>query len=591
MKKRVKFLIPAVILALLSVILLAGCVSFGGGEGTTAESTTAEAEEKELPVLLNGEKPYCIVRPERAEQAVVNAASGLCNRLETLAGRSVIKISDDWVMKPEEADNDNFEILVGMTNRPETEAAKKALGTYLDYAVVVNENKICIYANDAERLQEAVDWFFDSLTSENGEVKYTGEHTHIDTYGKYKFADLGFCGAPAKEFRIVVPASDNEKELDVAGELATYIGLNGGAIIETVTDAESPAPHEILIGATNRADSALNTKEAAYLKVTEANVVLAASDAVGFNLAKNALTECLASSSGKLAAGLVKELKIGGSINGMKVVFIGNSMIYYGGVVTKGNMQGKDYGWFYEIAKANGDDITVYDCTYGDHTIKDFTEAGCQRKNSSGNPDGHGDLLDKIDLADVDLVFFSEAGQNNSNLVTHVKSVMKRFTKPGVRFFYLAHTYSYTKNHTALLNKLPELQKAGVTVVDWGHVCYDIYSGKVNVPGGTLKYTKNSFVNNAGSDAHHPNPLAGYIQAQAAYCAATGRSAVGQKYSMRTKLKYGDGTVSYDAYRNKYYTDPSSTNFTDVFASESEMHGIQQLIDEYNKKWGCGPKN
>lgn len=591
MKKRVKILIPMVVLVLLSVILLAGCVGSGGGEDTTAESTTDKVEEKELPILLNGEKPYCIVRPERAEQAVINAASGLCNRLEELAGRSVIKISDDWVMNPEEADNDNFEILVGMTNRPETKAAKKALGTYLDYAVVVAENKICIYANDAERLQEAVDWFFDSLTTENGEVKYTGEYTHIDTYGKYKFADLSFCGTPAKDFRIVVPASNNEKELAVAEELATYLGINGGAVLETVTDAESPAAHEILIGATNRPDSSMNTKEAAYLKVTDANVVLAASDAVGFNLAKNALAESLVSSSGKLASGLVKELKIGGSINGMKAVFIGNSMIYYGGVVTKGNMQGKDYGWFYEIAKANGDDVTVYDCTYGDHTIKDFTEAGCQRKNSSGNPDGHGDLLDKIDLADVDLVFFSEAGQNNSNLVTHVKSVMKRFTKPGVRFFYLAHTYSYTKNHTALLNKLPELQKAGVTVVDWGHVCYDIYSGKANVPGGTLKYTKNSFVNNKGSDAHHPNPLAGYIQAQAAYCAATGRSAVGQKYSMRTKLKYGDGTVSYDAYRNKYYTDPASTNFTDVFASESEMRGIQQLIDEYNKKWGCGPKN
>ena len=56
-------------------------------------------------------------------------------------------------------------------------------------------------------------------------------------------------------------------------------------------------------------------------------------------------------------------------------------------------------------------------------------------------------------------------------------------------------------------------------------------------------------------------------------------------------IKYGDGSVSYDAYRNKYYTDPSSTNFTEVFASESDMRGIQQLIDEYNRRWGCGPDN
>lgn len=590
MKKQVKFLAATVVLLLLSVILLAGCNNTTGGEVTDSKSDSSVTEEKDDPILLNGEKAYCIVRAEKADKDVISVASGLCNKLEDIAGRSVIKISDDWVKNPEEADNDNFEILVGMTNRPESETAKKTLGTYLDYVVMVVENKICIYANDAARLQEAADWFFNSLTTENGSVSYGEKHVHINTYDKYKFGDLSFCGVPAGEFRIVVPASGNSGEKELAEELAKYIGLNGGAILDIVTDAESPSAHEILIGATNRPDSAVNAKNEACFKTTDANIVLAAANAAGLISLKNTFVDNMTSSSGKLAAGITKTLKPGGSINGMKVVFIGNSMIYYGGVVTKGNMQGKDYGWFYEIAKANGDDVTVYDCTYGDHTIKDFTEAGCQRK-VNGNSDGHGDLLGKIDLSDVDLVFFSEAGQDNSNLVTHMKSVMKRFTKPGVRFFYLAHTYSYTKNHKKLLNKLPELQKAGVTIVDWGHICYDIYSGKVAVPGGTLTYTKNSFVNKVSKDEHHPNPLAGYIQAQAAYCAATGRSAVGQKYSMRTKLKYGDGSVSYADYPNKYYTDPSSTNFTKVFESESEMLGIQKLIDEYNKKWGCGPEN
>lgn len=590
MKKRVKILILIFILSLFAV-LLSGCNSFGGFDGGgTSESSTEEIELKNDPILLNGDTPYCIVRASKAEKEVISAASGLCNRLEKIAGRSVIKIIDDWVMEPEEADNDNFEILVGMTNRPESDTAKKALGTYLDYAVVVVGNKICIYANDTSRLKEAVDWFFDSLTSENGEVKYTGSYTHIDTYDKYKYGNLSFCGVPAGEFRIVIPASCTANEKELAAELETFIGVNGGAILETVTDAESPSAHEILIGATNRADLSSDTKDKAYFKTTDKDVILSASDAVGLLSAKNTLIDCISSSSGTVASGLVKELKTGGSIDGMKVAFIGNSMIYYGGVVTKGNTQDKDYGWFYEIAKANGDNITVYDCTYGDHALKDFTAEGCKRK-VNGAPDGHGDLLDKIDLSDIDIVFFSEAGQNNSNLVTHVKSVMKRFTKPGVRFFYLTHTYSYTKNHTSLTGKLPELRKSGVTVVDWGHICYDIYSGNVKVPGGTLSYSKNTFVNKKSGDEHHPNPLAGYIQAQAAYCAATGRSAVGQVYSMRTMIKYGDGSVSYDAYRNKYYTDPSSTNFNEVFASESDMRGIQQLIDEYNRRWGCGPDN
>ena len=212
MKKRVKVLIGIFIL-LLFVVLLSGCNNFGGNDGgVTSESSAEEIELKNDPILLNGDTPYCIVRASKADKEVINAASGLCNRLEEIAGRSVIKIIDDWVMEPEEADNDNFEILVGMTNRPESETAKKALGTYLDYAVVVVGNKICIYANDTSRLKEAVDWFFDSLTSENGEVKYTGSYTHIDTYDKYKYGNLSFCGVPAGEFRIVIPASCTANE-------------------------------------------------------------------------------------------------------------------------------------------------------------------------------------------------------------------------------------------------------------------------------------------------------------------------------------------------------------------------------------------
>ena len=371
MKKRVKILILIFILSLFAV-LLSGCNSFGGNDGgVTSESSAEDIELKNDPILLNGDTPYCIVRASKAEKEVISAASGLCNRLEKIAGRSVIKIIDDWVMEPEEADNDNFEILVGMTNRPESDTAKKALGTYLDYAVVVVGNKICIYANDTSRLKEAVDWFFDSLTSENGEVKYTGSYTHIDTYDKYKYGNLSFCGVPAGEFRIVIPASCTANEKELAAELETFIGVNGGAILETVTDAESPSAHEILIGATNRADLSSDTKDKAYFKTTDKDVILSASDAVGLLSAKNTLIDCISSSSGTVASGLVKELKTGGSIDGMKVAFIGNSMIYYGGVVTKGNTQDKDYGWFYEIAKANGDNITVYDCTYGDHALKD----------------------------------------------------------------------------------------------------------------------------------------------------------------------------------------------------------------------------
>ena len=60
------------------------------------------------------------------------------------------------------------------------------------------------------------------------------------------------------------------------------------------------------------------------------------------------------------------------NLDGKKILFIGNSFVYYGGAVEHGSQKKADKGWFYQICKANGDDVTVYDCTYGSHHLYDF---------------------------------------------------------------------------------------------------------------------------------------------------------------------------------------------------------------------------
>ncbi|MCQ2426989.1 MAG: hypothetical protein MJ137_01130 [Clostridia bacterium] len=276
------------------------------------------------------------------------------------------------------------------------------------------------------------------------------------------------------------------------------------------------------------------------------------------------------------------------SLDGKNVMFIGNSMIYYGGAVTKGGYRGTDSGWFKNICTANGMNTTVIDCTYGSHHLYDFSASGC--KTSGCDVGVGGDLLKGIDLNKIDVVFMSESGDNNSGFVNDVKNVMKRFENPNTVFVYMAHTYTYTKNHTNIINNLQKLKDEGVIIVDWGHVCYDIYSGKVKVPGGTMSYSKNTFVNNCSGDSHHPNPLAGYIAAQMCFSAVTGKSAVGQPYDMRTKINYGSGSVSYSAYSKSYYTSGTS-NFAEVFESEADMNGIQQLMDSYLERWDAAPSD
>lgn len=273
------------------------------------------------------------------------------------------------------------------------------------------------------------------------------------------------------------------------------------------------------------------------------------------------------------------------SLDGKKVMFIGNSFLYYGGAVNNGSPKKTDNGWFKDICRANGEDVTVYDCTYGAHHLYDFTAGGCK----SGSCHDGKDLLSGLDLKSIDYVFISESGNNNANFVRDVKNIMKRFPSK-TKFIYLSHSYTYIKNHTNITKKLSEVQKLGVGVVEWGKLVDDIIDGRTSVPGATVKYKKTTFIKNKG-DTHHPNPLAGYITAQMAYCAVTGKSAVGQMpdvYNVGDNNKYGKGALGYSAYISKHYSSTSATNFKTVLKSKKDMEGLQKLMNKYLAKRDLG---
>ncbi len=273
------------------------------------------------------------------------------------------------------------------------------------------------------------------------------------------------------------------------------------------------------------------------------------------------------------------------SLDGKTVLFIGNSFVYYGGAVEHGSQKKTDKGFFYEICQANGENCTVYDCTYGSHHLYDFTSSGCK----SGSCHSGADLLKGVPLSSIDYVFISESGDNNSNFVKDVKNIIKRFPST-TKFVYLAHSYTYSKNHTKIINNLDNLQDLGVDIVVWGKLVDDVIDGRVSVPGATVKHKKTSYIKNDG-DTYHPNPLAGYITAQMAYCAVTGKTAVGQMpnlYSIGDTIKYGKSAVGYSAYISTHYKSSSDTNFKTIMKSQADIQGLQKLMDEYLAKWGLG---
>lgn len=270
-------------------------------------------------------------------------------------------------------------------------------------------------------------------------------------------------------------------------------------------------------------------------------------------------------------------------------VFCANSMVYYGGCVQYGNQGKEDPGMFCKLLKANGyNECKVIDCTYGGHHLYDYATSGCQ--TSGGGCPGKGtDLIKNVVSASVDYVICSESGNNNSNFYTDVTAIYDRFraANPNVKLVYINHVYSVYKKHGNILDNLKKLHdEYGVTIINCGQLAYDIYTGAVKVPNGTLTYKdRYTFCNHTDSDTYHPNPLMGYIMTQMLYCAITGGSATYPDYLSLVKSCEFGKNVAYSSYYSKFYTTAAALPFTDVLENAGEIAGIQQLIPQYIDKY------
>ena len=232
--------------------LFPSCSAPNGTDASSDASSDAEAANadviKSVDLAVNGTAVYRIVRGEKAAEYEIDGAKKIFSALRSIAPDVVFSFEDDWVMRGTVPDHDVKEVLIGVTNRPETVLARQLAPKYKDYAVTIQENKIFIYSMSEDSLAEAVDFFISRLTcDESGTVTYTAESDVVKLYD-YPQKTLDFCGFPADDFGIVIPAGANSGEDLFADEFSSLIaGLTGNVF--PVTDEENcTSPHRILIG-------------------------------------------------------------------------------------------------------------------------------------------------------------------------------------------------------------------------------------------------------------------------------------------------------------------------------------------------------
>ena len=581
-----------ILLIILSILLILGCCSCNNTpKETEAETDDGTPTDK---IVLSGDTRYRIVYAKDADPA---PAKKIYNRLKAL-DKNAIK-DDYYVLTTDETPADNTpEILVGLTNRTESSEAKDELATYLDYSISVKDKKIVIYANTVERLSDATKYFTGELVkTDSGMIYYPTSKQYVNTYEKYELPALKIAGTEIGKFSIIIPATAGDSIKSVAADLQLWIAEKTGKMLTIKADTEAATENEILIGKTSRPENAPFTdafaKDIYYsTSISGKKLVIYAGTNGSLFAAASAFKAKALEQKGDVAQ--ITEDKAPIYVNNKKAIFIGNSFIYWGGCVTfiKNHeinepirAAGGDKGYFNEVCKANGINMDVYNYTYGGQNLDWIYENKLKNKEK--------EFLDSIDY-----VFISEAGQNQSTFTATVDKVASLFPK-AEEIIYLAHENTFSSNATHIIDALPKLSQKGIKVVAWGDLVRDIYTGEIAVPGATLEYNKNSFVknstgimsdeaavvrtNNTG-DSFHQNPLAGYITAQMCFSAITGSLCEGQKYDF-----CWDKTIApqydFDNFVKHQYNNGQTTNFVEIFNSESDMLGIQKLMDEYMNKY------
>jgi hypothetical protein len=140
-----------------------------GETQTTGEpETTVEPESTSVSLLdEKGEAVYKIIRPDQGSDSEVDTGKNLKKALKELTGAD-FSISSDFLMPNQSIEdvNNEYEILIGATNRPESIAAREGLTTN-EYVIRVIGAKIVIVGSSDLMTARAAEKFISILGAEN----------------------------------------------------------------------------------------------------------------------------------------------------------------------------------------------------------------------------------------------------------------------------------------------------------------------------------------------------------------------------------------------------------------------------------------
>ncbi len=255
--------LAALLLAVVFVMTaFVGCTTTPNGPDNTQgndETTTTEVTEAPgVDLELNAEalKDYKFIRAEKASEALISAVSAFRVEINTALG-SQIGINEDWVQNVEsDIPESAKEIVVGPTNRPESEEIEKELREN-DFAIIYKNERIYIIGGSDASTLEALEYFKTThIDTANKLIKINDKLEHFSLYN-YPIAKVEINGVSIRDYTVVIPEKADLSTKYAAANLSDFLLANAGFELTVSTDKEAETEYEILIGDTNRAASSV----------------------------------------------------------------------------------------------------------------------------------------------------------------------------------------------------------------------------------------------------------------------------------------------------------------------------------------------
>lgn len=179
----------AFVLALLAALtVLASCKKdpSGGDDTQISGDTTTEQSPAEL-CLFGGSDTYNIIRSESETETVLKAVKELRNAVNGMFGDTWQgMVTEDWIQgvaKGDIVDNDNAEILIGLTNRRESHTVSETLGKD-EYVIRAVGKKLVIIGSDEYATAQAVEAFIEQYLKNIPADKRVAVSATLDVKGE-----------------------------------------------------------------------------------------------------------------------------------------------------------------------------------------------------------------------------------------------------------------------------------------------------------------------------------------------------------------------------------------------------------------------